>query len=148
LVVHHIHPGNIFLHPNGLELVLLLVGKEVVNKVLQLVLVISYQAASVTASLIDALNIGPLCLLTTQFLLKISRMALNSTRPRHGTPLILYLGAEVMPKCPSKALSMPVGIGASALKDSILSTFLNIFSLSSSLRGEYPSSSSSSSSML
>jgi hypothetical protein len=26
---------------------------------------------------------------------------LNSTRSRHETPLILYLGAEVMPKCPN-----------------------------------------------
>jgi hypothetical protein len=39
LVVYHLHPGNIFLHPVGLELILLPVGWKVVDRVLQLALV-------------------------------------------------------------------------------------------------------------
>jgi hypothetical protein len=39
LVVYHHHPGNILLHPIGLELILLPVGQEVVDGVLQLTLV-------------------------------------------------------------------------------------------------------------
>jgi hypothetical protein len=40
LVVHHLHPGDILLHPIGLELVLLPIGQEVVDKVLQPALVV------------------------------------------------------------------------------------------------------------
>jgi hypothetical protein len=36
LVVHHLHPGDILLHPIGLELILLPVGQEVVDGLLQL----------------------------------------------------------------------------------------------------------------
>jgi hypothetical protein len=39
LVVYHLHPGDILLHPIGLELIFLPVGKEVVDGVLQLTLV-------------------------------------------------------------------------------------------------------------
>jgi hypothetical protein len=35
LVVHDLHPGDILLHPIGLELILLSVGQEVVDGVLQ-----------------------------------------------------------------------------------------------------------------
>jgi hypothetical protein len=38
-VVYHLHPGNILLHPIGLKLILLPVGQEVVDGVLQLTLV-------------------------------------------------------------------------------------------------------------
>jgi hypothetical protein len=38
LVVYHLHPGDILLHPIGLELILLPVGQEVVDGVLQLTL--------------------------------------------------------------------------------------------------------------
>jgi hypothetical protein len=78
----------------------------------------AYQAASATTSLRDALKAGPLCLQRTLDPRKISVMALNSTHPGRGTSLILYLGAVVMPRCSSKAQSLPVGTGASALKDS------------------------------
>jgi hypothetical protein len=54
------------------------------------------------------------------------------------------LGVEVMPKCPSRARNMPVGIRASASKDSLLSASLYNFSPSMALRREYYSSSSSS----
>jgi hypothetical protein len=101
-------------------------------------------AASATTSLIEPLKAGPWCLQRTLDLEKISATALNSTRPGCETPLILYLGAEVMPKCPSRAQSLPIGIWSSALKDSFLSASLYNFSSSLSLRGEYSSSSSSS----
>jgi hypothetical protein len=39
LVVHHLHPGDILLHLIGLELILLPVGKEVVDGFLQPTLV-------------------------------------------------------------------------------------------------------------
>jgi hypothetical protein len=39
LVVYHLHPGDIILHPIGLELILLPVGQEVVDGVLQLTLI-------------------------------------------------------------------------------------------------------------
>jgi hypothetical protein len=39
LVVYHLHPGDILLHPIGLELILLPVGLEVVDGVLQSTLV-------------------------------------------------------------------------------------------------------------
>ena len=38
-MVHHLHPGDILLHPIGLELILLPVGQEVVDGVLQPTLV-------------------------------------------------------------------------------------------------------------
>jgi hypothetical protein len=38
-VVYHLHPGDILLHPIGLELILLPVGQQVVDGVLQLTLV-------------------------------------------------------------------------------------------------------------
>jgi hypothetical protein len=39
LVVYHLHPGDILLHPVGLELIPLPVGQEVVDRVLQPALV-------------------------------------------------------------------------------------------------------------
>jgi hypothetical protein len=39
LVVYHLHSGDIILHPVGLELTLLPVGQEVVDRVLQSALV-------------------------------------------------------------------------------------------------------------
>jgi hypothetical protein len=64
--------------------------------------VMAYQAASATPSLIDALKAGPWCLQRTLGPEKISTTALSYTHPRRGS-LIRYLGAEVMPKCPSMA---------------------------------------------
>jgi hypothetical protein len=150
LVAHHIHSGDILLHPRGLEFVLLLLGRRRWTEFCNSSLLRRFQevmaclAASTIASLIDALKADPWCLQRTLGPEKISATALNSTRPRHGTPLIRYLGAEVMPKCPSRARSLSVGIGASAPKDSISSASLYSFSPSLSLRGAYPSSSSSS----
>jgi hypothetical protein len=91
------------------------------------------QEASITASLIDALKAGLWCLQRTLGPEKIYATALNSTHPRRGTPLIWYLGVEVMPKCPSKARSLPVGIRALAPKDSLLSASLYSFLPSLSL---------------
>jgi hypothetical protein len=39
LVVYHLHPGDILFHPVGLELIILPVGQEVVDRVLQSTLV-------------------------------------------------------------------------------------------------------------
>jgi hypothetical protein len=39
LVVYHLYSGNILFHPVGLELILLPVGQEVVDRVLQSALV-------------------------------------------------------------------------------------------------------------
>jgi hypothetical protein len=85
------------------------------------------QAASATTSLQDALIGGPLCLHRTLDPRKIAAMALNCTRPGHGTSLVPYLGVVVIPKCSNRARSLPVGIEASALKDSTLSTSWYIF---------------------
>jgi hypothetical protein len=82
-----------------------------------------------------ALKADPWCLQRILDPRKISVMALNSTHPRHGTSLILYLGAVVMPKCSGRAQSLPVGIGASASKDSTSSTSRYILSTSVSLGG-------------
>jgi hypothetical protein len=110
--------------------------------------VMACPAASATTSLIEALKAGPWCLQRTLGLENISETALNSTRPGRRIPLILYLGLEVMPKCPSRARSLEVWIRASAPKDSLSSASLYSFSPSLSLRGEYSSSSSSSLSTL
>jgi hypothetical protein len=39
LVVHHLHPGDILLHPRGFEFVLLSLRQEAVDGVLQFILV-------------------------------------------------------------------------------------------------------------
>jgi hypothetical protein len=110
----------------------------------QLQEVMACKAASATTSIIDALKAGPSCLQRTLGPKKISTTVLNSTFPGCGTPFILYLGAEVMPKCPNRARSLPMGIGASTSNDSLLSASLYNFLPSLSLKGEYSWSSSSS----
>jgi hypothetical protein len=82
------------------------------------------QAASATASLREVLKAGPLCQQRILDPKKISAMALNSTRPGRGTSLTLYRGAVVMPKCSSKARSLPTTIRDSAPKDSTSSCLL------------------------
>jgi hypothetical protein len=110
--------------------------------------VMSCQVALAIASLTDDLKAGPWCLQRTLGPEKIFATALNCTHPGHGTPLIWYLGVEVMSKCPSRARSLPVGIEALVPKDSLSSASLYSFLPSLSLRGEYSSSSSSSLSTL
>jgi hypothetical protein len=116
--------------------------------VLQLILVVMAPRSDglpggVSHNITDGLKAGPWCLQRTLDPEMISVTALNSTCPGCETPLIRYLGAEVMPKCPSRARSLPVGIRASAPKDSISSASLYTFSPSVSLKGEYSSWSSS-----
>jgi hypothetical protein len=108
--------------------------------------VMACQAASATASLLEVLKAGPLCLQRTLDPKKISALALNSTRPGRGTSLIPYLGVVVMPRCSSKAQSLPARTGASAPKDSTSSTSRYIFSSSVSHGGGYSSLASSSTS--
>jgi hypothetical protein len=101
--------------------------------------VMACQAASATASLRDVLKAGPLCRQRTLDPKKISVMALNSTRPECGTSLILYLGAVVMPRCSSRARSLPARTGALIPKDSTSYVSQYIFSNSASLWGGYSS---------
>jgi hypothetical protein len=82
----------------------------------------------------------PLCRQRILDPMKISAMALNSTRSERGTSLILYQGAVVMPRCSSKAQSLPVRIGDSASKDSTSSASRYIFSGLVSLGGGCSSS--------
>jgi hypothetical protein len=96
-------------------------------------------AASVTTSLREVLKAGPLCLQRTLGPKKISAIALNSTRPDRRTSSILYLGAVVMPRCSSRARSLPVRTRASTPKDSTSSASQYIFSSSVSLEGVYSS---------
>jgi hypothetical protein len=72
------------------------------------------QAVSATASLHEVLKAGPLCRQRILDPKKISTMTLNSTRPERGTSLILYRGAVLMPRCSSKARSLPARIRDSA----------------------------------
>jgi hypothetical protein len=102
--------------------------------------VMACQAASATASLREVLKAGPLCRQRILDLKKISAMALNSTRPERETSLILYRGAVVMPRCCSKARSLPARIGDLAPKDSTSSASRYNFLGSVSLRGSSTSS--------
>jgi hypothetical protein len=97
--------------------------------------VMACQAASATASLREVLKVVPLCRQRTLDPKKISVMALNSTRPECETSLILYRGAVVMPRCSSRARSLPTRIRASTLKDSTSLASQYIFSASVSLGG-------------
>jgi hypothetical protein len=101
--------------------------------------VMACQAASATTSLLEVLKAGPFCRQRTLDPKKISAMALNSMRPGRGTSLIMYLGAVVMPKCSSRAQSLPMRTGASTPKDSTSSTSRYIFSSSVLLGGGYSS---------
>jgi hypothetical protein len=65
--------------------------------------VMACQAASATASLREVLKAGPLCRQRILDPMKISAIALNSTRPERRTSLILYWGVVVMHRCSSKA---------------------------------------------
>jgi hypothetical protein len=98
--------------------------------------VMACQAASATASLREVLKAGPLCRHRILDPKKISAIALNSTRPERGTSLILYRGAVVMPRCFSKARSLPVRIRDLAPKDSTSSASWYNFSDSVSLGGK------------
>jgi hypothetical protein len=98
------------------------------------------QVASAASSLHEVLKAGPLCRQRILDPKKISVMALNSAHPECGTPLILYRGAVVMPRCSSKARSLPARIGDSAPKDSTSSASRYNFSGSVSLGGGCSSS--------
>jgi hypothetical protein len=93
------------------------------------------KAASAIASLREVMKAGPLCRQRTLDPKKISAMALNSTCPECRTSLILYQGTVVMPRCSSRARSLPARIRDSAPKDSTSSASRYIFSASVSLRG-------------
>jgi hypothetical protein len=108
--------------------------------------VMACQAASATTSLREVQKAGPLCRQRTLDLKKICVTALNSTHPGRGTSLILYLGAVVIPRCSSRAQSLPVRTGASFPKDYTSSASWYIFLSLVSLGGECSSSALSSTS--
>jgi hypothetical protein len=149
-VVHHLHPGDILLHPIGLELILRPIRLEAVDGLLQLTRVVTDPLSdgllggvshSVAARCFECWPLVP----TEDFdPRKISMMALNSNCPRCRTSLILYLGAVVMPRCSSRARSLSVGTRASAPKDSTSSISRYIFSFSMLLGGDCSSSNLSS----
>jgi hypothetical protein len=133
LVVYHFHPGDILFRPVGLELILLPLGQEVVDRVLHPTLVAMDQRC-------DGLPGGIGNSIATRGPESWSLVsAEDSTRPECGTSLILYLGVVVMPRCFGRARSLPAGTGASTPKDSTSSTSRYIFSSSASLEGGYSS---------
>jgi hypothetical protein len=123
LVVYHLHLGDILLHPIDLELILLLVGQEVVDGVLQLTLV-------ATDPRCDGLPGG-----------------IGNSIAARGPESRSLVSAEdsrsedvvVMPRCSSRAQSLPVRTGALTSKDSISSASRYIFSSKASLGGGYSS---------
>jgi hypothetical protein len=137
LVVYHLHPGDIPFQPVGLELIFLLVGQEVVDRVLQPALVATDpRCDGLLGGLSNSITVrSPLCRQRTLDPKKISAMALNSTRPERGTSLILYRGAVVTPRCSSRARSLTARIEDSAPKDSTSSASRYIFSALISLGG-------------
>jgi hypothetical protein len=137
LVVYHLHPEDILLYTIGLDLVLLSMRQEAVDGVLQLILVataprsdglpggVSHNITDRCSKgwpLVPAKDTGPGEDLCDSF---------EFIQPSTRDSLDLVSGVEVMPKCSSRAQSLPVGTGASALKASLYN-----FLPSLSLRGE------------
>jgi hypothetical protein len=107
LVVHHLHRGDILLHPRGLELILLPVGQEAVDGVLQPTLV-------ATDSQGDGLPGGVSDSVVARRFESWSLVSTEDSRPEedHGFKLHPPLtqdfldpvpGAVVMPRCSSRA---------------------------------------------
>jgi hypothetical protein len=144
-VVYHLYPGDIPFHPVGLELIFLPVGQEVVDRVLQSTLIAMDPRC-------DGLPGGIGNSITVRDPESWSLVSLEDSgseenlydgfelhHPKRGTSLILYWGAVVMPRCSSRARSLPVRTGASIPKDSTSSASRYIFSSSASLEGVYSS---------
>jgi hypothetical protein len=119
LVVYHLHLGDILLHPTDLELILLLVGQEVVDGVLQLTLV-------ATDPRCDGLPGGIGNSIAARGPESRSLVSAEDSRSED---------AVVMPRCSSRAQSLPVRTGALTSKDSISFASRYIFSSSASLGG-------------
>jgi hypothetical protein len=144
-VVYHLHPGEILLHPVGLELIPLPVGQEVVDRVLQPTLVaMDPRCDGLPGGISNSITArGPKSwsLVSTEDFGSEENLCdgLELHPPGRGTSLILYLGAVVMPRCSSRARSLPARTGASIPKDSTSSPSQYIFSSSVSLGGGYSS---------
>jgi hypothetical protein len=141
LVVYHLHSGDIPFHPVGLELTFLPVGQEVVDRVLQSTLVaMDPRCDGLPGGITNSITVrGPesWSLLSAEDSGSEENLCDGLER---GTSLILYRGAVVMPRCSSRARSLPARTGASAPKDSTSSASWYIFSASVSLRGGCSSS--------
>jgi hypothetical protein len=144
-VVYHHHPGNILFHPIGLELILLPVGQEVVDGVLQPTLV-------ATDPRCDGLPGGVSYNFTARGPECWSLVSVEDSRSEEDfcdgfelhllwTRYFLYPvpRAMVMPRCSSRARSLPTRTGALALKESTSSVSRYIFSSSVSLGEGYSS---------
>jgi hypothetical protein len=119
LVVYHLHSGDIPFHPVGLELTFLPVGQEVVDRVLQSTLVaMDPRCDGLPGGITNSITVrGPesWSLLSAEDSGSEENLCDGLER---GTSLILYRGAVVMPRCSSRARSLPGRTGASAPKDS------------------------------
>jgi hypothetical protein len=135
LVMHHKHPGDIYLDPRSLELDLLSLRQRVVDGVPQLVMI-----SVVVGGDCLPCSVG-YCILVSGPL-RISIIALYSSQPGRGILLILNSGGVVILmrfskslSLFSKSLSLPVGMGASFPKVLISSASLNVSSFSVLLQG-------------
>jgi hypothetical protein len=108
-VVYHIHFGDIILHPKGLEFVLLSLRLEVVDIVLQFILVAMAPGSDglpggINHTITDRCSEGwPLVPAEDPGPEEDLYNYLEFQPPWTRDSLILYLGADVMPKCPSRA---------------------------------------------
>jgi hypothetical protein len=137
--MHHKHPGNISLEPRSLELVLLPLRQQVIDRVLQLVMICAVVGGDCLLCSVSYC-ISVCCseswtLVPTDHTRKISMIALYSYRPRHETLLILNSRGVVMSMQFRKSCSLSVGIRASFLVVFISSASWYIFSFSESLKG-------------
>jgi hypothetical protein len=143
-VVYHLYSGDILPHPIGLELILLPVGQEVVDGVLQLMLV-------ATDPWCDGLPGGIGNSIAARGPESWSLMSAedSGSEENHCDGFELHLpwmwdfldpvpGVVVMPRCSSRAHILPVRTGVSTPKDSTSSASRYIFLSSVSLRGGYP----------
>jgi hypothetical protein len=150
LVVHHLHPGDILLHPIGLELILLPIGQEVVDGVLQPTLVATDpRGDGLLGGVSNSVAVrGPESWSLVSEEDCVSEEDLYNGFELHPPWTRDFLdpipGVVVMPMCSSRAQSLPVGTRALAPKDSTSSASQYIFSSSVSLRGGYFSSALSS----
>jgi hypothetical protein len=114
LVVYHLHPRDILLDPIGLELILLPIGQDVVDGVLQLTLVaMDPRCDGLPGGIGNSIIVrGPECWSLVSAEDSGSEENLCDDFELHPPwtwdfQLTLYLGAMVMPRCSSRARSLP-----------------------------------------
>jgi hypothetical protein len=143
-VGYHLHPGDIPFHPVGLELIFLPIGQEVVDRVLQSTLVaMDPRCDGLLGSISNSIAVRSpesWSLVSAEDSGSEENLCEGlSTRPERRTSLIPYRGAVVMPRCSSRARSLPARTRASTPKDSTSYASRYFLSFSASLRGVYSS---------